>query len=296
MGSNYKSSPRYYNPNAASSPEQKIDTPIERDYRFYICKDPSLVTIQEIMKLTSNRILITGGAVRIGRAIATAFSRAGADVVIHYRTSSDAAEELAEQLRISGGRADTVSGDLATEKGTASIMEQALHHGPLDGLVNNAAVFNRTPLAQSDRTTFLNEFGPNLFGPLELIRAFAAQSHLKDRPGAVVNLLDRRIAAHDAGAVPYHLSKIALAEATRLAALEFAPHIRVNGVAPGAILPPPEIDDPNYLTQHGGKAPLTHRCTPEDIASAVLFFFTQPAVTGQVLFIDAGQHLLGNGV
>jgi NAD(P)-dependent dehydrogenase (short-subunit alcohol dehydrogenase family) len=248
------------------------------------------------MKLNNARVLVTGGGVRIGRAIASAFSKAGADVVIHYRSSSDAAEELAEQLRIAGGRADTVCGDLATEKGTASVMEQALHHGPLTGLINNAAVFNRTPLAESSRQTFLDEFGPNLFGPLELMRAFAAQPHLKKHPGAIVNLLDRRIAAHDAGAVPYHLSKVALAEAMRLAALEFAPNIRVNGVGPGAILPPPEIDDPDYLTQHGGKAPLTHRCTPEDIASAVLFFFTQPAITGQVLFIDAGQHLLGNGV
>lgn len=249
------------------------------------------------MKLNSKRILVTGAGVRIGRAIATALSRAGADLIIHYRSSSDAAEELAEQLRIAGGRADTVCGDLATGKGTASVMEQALHHGPLDGLVNNAAVFNRTPLAHSDRDTFLQEFGPNLLAPLELMRAFAAQTHLKNHPGNIVNLLDRRIAAHDAGAVPYHLSKIALAEATRLAALEFAPHIRVNGVAPGPILPPPEIeDDPDYLTQHGGKTPLVHRCSPEDIAAAVLYFFTSPAVTGQILFIDAGQHLLGNGV
>lgn len=249
------------------------------------------------MKFNNYRVLITGGGVRIGRAIATAFSRAGADVIIHYRSGSDAAEELAEQLRIAGGRADTVCGDLATEKGCASVMDQSLCHGPLDGLVNNAAVFNRTPLAKSDRDTFLKEFGPNLFGPLELMRTFAAQPHLADHPGSIVNLLDRRIAAHDAGAVPYHLSKFALAEATRLAAIEFAPRIRVNGVAPGAILPPPEIqDDPNYLTQHGGRAPLSHRCTPEDIASAVLFFFNQPAVTGQILFIDSGQHLLGNGV
>lgn len=245
------------------------------------------------MKLKDSRILVTGAAVRIGRAISTALSRAGADVVIHYRSHSDEAEELAESLRIAGGRADTVCGDLSTEKGCATIFEQALSRGPLDGLVNNAAVFNRTPLAQSDRETFLAEFGPNLFGPLELLRGFASQG----RPGAVVNLLDRRVAAHDAGAVPYHLSKIALAEATRLAAIEFGPKLRVNGVAPGAILPPPEIeDDPDYLSKHGGRAPLTHRCTPEDIASAVLFLLTAPAITGQIVFVDAGQHLLGNGV
>ncbi len=86
-------------------------------------------------------------------------------------------------------------------------------------------------------------------------------------------------------------------EATRLAALEFAPRLRVNGVAPGAILPPPGFENQaDYLDKHGGRAPLTHRCTPEDIAAAVLYFFTAPAVTGQILFIDGGQHLLGNGV
>lgn len=245
------------------------------------------------MNISKQRILITGGAIRIGRAIATALSRAGADVVIHYRTHSDEAEELAESLRIAGGRADTVSGNLATENGCEAILEQAFDHGPLHGLINNAAVFNRTPLADSDRATFIQEFGPNLFGPLALMRGFAAQN----LPGTIVNLLDRRIAAHDAGAVPYHLSKIALAEATRLAALEYGPRIRVNGVAPGAILPPPEVtDDPDYLSKHGGHAPLNHRCTPEDIAGAVLYLFNAPAVTGQILFVDAGQHLLGNGV
>lgn len=239
------------------------------------------------------RVLVTGGALRVGKAITLSLAHAGSEVLIHYRSSSDAAEELAESIRVSGGRADTVCGDLATDAGCAQVMEQALKGGALDGLVNNAAVFNRTPLAKSTRETFLAEFGPNLFGPMELMRLFAAQ----DLPGAVINLLDRRITAHDAGAVPYHLSKIALAEATRLAALEFAPRLRVNGVAPGAILPPPGREhESDYLDLHGGKAPLTHRCSPEDIAAAVQYLFTAPAVTGQVIFIDAGQHLLGNGV
>lgn len=245
------------------------------------------------MKLQSKRILVTGGGLRIGRAISLALARQGAELLIHYRRSSDAAEETAEQIRVSGGRADTVCGDLMNEEGSLEVLRQALAKGPIDGLVNNAAVFHRTPLSGSDRAAFLREFGPNLFGPLELLRGFAAQK----RPGAVVNLLDRRIAAHDAGAVPYQLSKIALAEATRLAALEFGPLLRVNGVAPGAILPPPEIpNDPDYLRKHGGRAPLEHRCSPEDIADAVVFLFQAPAITGQILFVDAGQHLLGNGV
>jgi NAD(P)-dependent dehydrogenase (short-subunit alcohol dehydrogenase family) len=245
------------------------------------------------MKLQHKRILVTGGGVRIGKAISLALAAQGAEVLIHYRSSNDAAEETAETIRTRGGRADTVCGDVATGEGTASILDQALRRGPVDGLINNAASFNRTTLEDSDRSTFLTEFGPNLFGPLELMRGMAAQG----REGVVVNLLDRRIAAHDAGAVPYQLSKVALAEATRLAALEFAPRIRVNGVAPGAILPPPgKEDQPDYLKLHGGRAPLSYVCSPEDIAGAVLYFFGAPAVTGQILFIDAGQHLLGNGV
>lgn len=245
------------------------------------------------MHLSTSRILVTGGGLRVGKAISLALAKAGAEVLIHYRSSSDAAEETAEKIRIAGGKADTVCGDLGTVSGPQRIMDQALAKGPLHGLVNNAAVFNRTPLADSDHQTFMDELGPNLLGPLALIRAFAAQG----LEGSVINLLDRRIAAHDAGAVPYHLSKVALAEATRLAALEFAPRLRVNGIAPGAILPPPGKEHiPNYLAKHAGRAPLTHRCSPQDIADAALFLFKSPAITGQIIFVDSGQHLLGNGV
>ncbi|MDF3129363.1 SDR family oxidoreductase [Kiritimatiellaeota bacterium B1221] len=245
------------------------------------------------MKLSTSRILVTGGGVRIGKAISLALAKAGAEVLIHYRKSSDAAEETAEMIRTRGGKADTVSGDVATEAGVQLIMDQAMAKGPLDGLVNNAAVFNRTPLAASHRQTFMEELGPNLLGPLELLRLFAAQG----RKGAVVNILDRRIAAHDAGAVPYQLSKVALAEATRLAALEFGPRLRVNGVAPGAILPPPGREDElDYMEKNAGNAPLDHGCSPEDVAGAVVYLIQAPAITGQILFVDAGQHLLGNGV
>jgi NAD(P)-dependent dehydrogenase (short-subunit alcohol dehydrogenase family) len=223
-----------------------------------------------------------------------ALAKAGAEVLIHYRNSSDVAEETAELIRTRGGKADTVNGDLATESGPARIMDQALAKGPLHGLVNNAAVFNQSSLAESDRQTFLDEFNPNLFGPLALIRLFASKQNI---PGVVINLLDRRIAAHDAGAFPYHLSKFALAEATRLAALEYGPRLRVNGVAPGAILPPPgKENQADYLDLHGGRAPLDHRCSPEDVAAAVIYLFSAPAITGQILYVDAGQHLLGNGV
>lgn len=245
------------------------------------------------MQLSSSRILVTGGGIRIGRAISLALAKRGAAILVHYRRGSDVAEDTAETIRTRGGRADTVCGDLATEAGSRAVLEQCLADGPLHGLVNNAASFNRTPLADSPRSAFLTEFGPNLFGPMELMRGFAAQGVA----GAVVNLLDRRIAAHDAGAVPYQLSKVALAEATRLAALEFAPRVRVNGVAPGAVLPPPGKERvPGYLKEHGGRAPLDHPCSPEDIASAVCFLFEAPAITGQIVFVDAGQHLLGNGV
>ncbi len=243
------------------------------------------------MLTPGSRILVTGAAVRIGRAISTVLSQAGADLVIHYHTRADEAEELAEILRVAGGRADTVCGDLSHEAGCQAVLQQALARGPLDGLVNNASVYHRGTLAESDGSAFLREFGPNLFAPLALTRGFAAQG----RAGSVVNLLDRRVAAHDAGAAAYHLSKVALAEATRLAAIEFAPRLRVNAVAPGAILPPPGVDDPAYLAQHGGRAPLAHRGSPEDIAEAVLFLLRAPAITGQILFVDGGQHLLGNG-
>jgi pteridine reductase len=159
--------------------------------------------------------------------------------------------------------------------------------GQLDILINNAAVFHKDGLLATTEAKLLGEFWPNLFAPLLLMRAFARHSG----GGKIINLLDRRIAGHDTECVSYVLAKKALAELTALAALELAPRFTVNGVAPGAVLPPPG-KGADYLHDQAGPVPLQRIITPQAVAQAVLTLLGNDAITGQILFVDGGQHLL----
>jgi pteridine reductase len=239
-------------------------------------------------KLQHRVALVTGGAVRLGSAICRALAHEGATVVIHYRHSRVEAEALEKEL----GRAFVLQADLSSESACAHVVENAVKMaGGLDILVNSAAVFHKETLRGASMDKVSAEFWPNLFAPLQLIRAFAE----KQKSGRIVNILDRRIATNDTRCVPYLLSKKALADLTRLAALELAPHFIVNGVAPGPVLPPPGQGE-EYLKDHAGRIPLETRPTPEDIADAVIYLLKSRGVTGQVIYVDGGQHLLGSGV
>ncbi len=188
------------------------------------------------MKLEGKTILITGAAVRIGREIALTLSRSGANVVVHYRKSETEALSLVEEIYSTGREAWAVPADLTSESACRELLDRAIAcGGGLDMLVNNASVFHKQTLAESDEAAVLQEYWPNLFAPLFLLRGFAE----KVEQGSVVNLLDQRISGRDTSCLPYLLSKKSLAELTQLAAIDLAPRIRVNGVAPGAILPPP---------------------------------------------------------
>lgn len=231
------------------------------------------------MELTGKRALVTGGAVRIGKAITCALQAAGVEVVVHYRNSATEAEVLSPF---------TVQADLESTDECARLIEEA---GRLDILINNASVFTKDTLNQGTPERVQREFAVNLFSPIELTRCFAAQT----KEGAIVNLLDRRIRANDPTCLPYTISKKGLEELTKLTALELAPDIRVNAVAPGPILPPPGSTGENFR-EMAGTIPLDLLPTPENISEAVLFLLKADYCTGQVIFVDGGQHLLGNGV
>lgn len=233
--------------------------------------------------------LVTGGAVRIGKAIVECLVGAGYGVVIHADRSLRAANTQAEAIRRRGGRAWVVCAALDSETACHAVIESAYRlAGRLDVLVNNAAVFHKDTLATVTENSLLAEMRINCFAPVLLTRYFAARS----RNGCVINLLDRRIASHDGTCIPYLLSKTALAEFTRTAALALAPHIRVNGVAPGAVLPPPGKGT-SHLHDSAGPVPLRRQVTPRDVAEAVLALVKAESVTGQIMFVDGGQHLLG---
>jgi pteridine reductase len=244
------------------------------------------------MIIKGSTILVTGGARRIGRAICEALVRAGAGVVVQYHRSRTEAEALAAALRDGGGRVWTVQADLADPAAGARLIEDAAAAAgaPIDGLVNNAAHFEQATFGDLTADLLHAEFQINCFAPLLLMQALARQG----RPGAVVNLLDRRIAGLDAGTAAYTLSKKALAEATRAAALAWAPRLTINAVAPGPALPPPDAPSGERVRDRAGHVPLDRDCPPAEIAEAVVFLLSAPGITGQCLFVDGGQHLLSD--
>lgn len=234
--------------------------------------------------------LVTGAARRLGRAIALALADEGCGVVVHYRRSAEAARQTAADIEARGGRAWCVQADLGVLAAAEALLPRAaeLAAGPVDVLVNSAAVF------PDDRVT---DFGwdalagcvvTNAMAPLVLSRALAAQG----RQGSIVNLLDARMVDYDARHASYHLSKRMLLSLTRMTALEFAPSIRVNAVAPGLILPPPGQDE-GYLQKLASTNPLRRWGRPEDVAAAVVFLLRSDFITGQVIYVDGGRHMRG---
>jgi NAD(P)-dependent dehydrogenase (short-subunit alcohol dehydrogenase family) len=236
--------------------------------------------------------LVTGGAVRIGRALALALAGDGLDVVIHCRNNRVAAEETAQQIRDLGRRAWTVSGALEGADAAGAVFREALEEASrIDVLLNNAALFSQGTLTETTAAAFEAAWQVNALAPILLTQAFAA--HIRGRSpetsGVVINLLDQRIAGRPTGNLAYTLSKQALADFTRRAAAELAPQIRVNAIAPGPVLPPP-VGAPR---EPAGAVPLGRRPTEQDIVDAALYLIRARAVTGQILFVDGGQHLTG---
>lgn len=239
------------------------------------------------MNLEGKTALVTGGAARIGRAICEELAGNGCHVVIHCNRSIKQAGILAVRLRRKGVHAFTVSGDLQVPDDCCRIVKQSFQlAGRLDILINNAAVFHKQSLLSATDVDIRNELDINLMAPLRLIRAFAS----KVQKGKVINLLDHRIASNDPGILPYLLSKKALASLTKMAAVELAPSITVNGVAPGPVLAP---FAQRTAHEKAGTLPLQRKPTVKDLVKAVIFLLECDSVTGQILFVDSGRHLLG---
>ena len=246
-------------------------------------------------ELRGRRALITGAGVRLGRAVAFDLGRQGCDIVIHYNRSSGAAEAVVAELTSLGVRATAVGADLSDEAAVLGMLDAAWDDGgPIDYLVNNASIFEDSRLPEIDFDDVIRNLRINAWAPFILTRRLAARLEDVDRQGAAVNLLDTRIVGGDAAHAAYHLSKRMLADLTRMCAVEFAPTLRVNGVAPGAVLPPPDRDEA-YLAERGAASPMRVPGSAADITQAVRYLLTAPFVTGDVIFIDGGQHLRPEG-
>jgi NAD(P)-dependent dehydrogenase (short-subunit alcohol dehydrogenase family) len=234
--------------------------------------------------------LVTGGARRIGRAIALALADAGFAVAIHCRDSVADAHDTARAIR-SRGRATTVlTADLANEadvKGLIPAAAEAL--GPVGVLVNNASLFERDEVADVTRASWDAHMEANLRAPFVLMQDFAARLP-SAATGVVVNLLDQRVLSPTPHFVSYTLSKMGLWALTQTMALALAPRIRVVGISPGPSVPSPRQTEAQYQKQ-ARSVPLGHGSSPEEIARGVIALLALPSMTGQTLTLDGGQHL-----
>ncbi len=241
--------------------------------------------------MTDERILITGSARRVGRAIALAAASAGADVVIHFGASMPEAESLAQEIRQMGRRADVLSADLDDPQAVDALFQQALAGGAVTALVNNASIFeplgwNETTLEIWQRTLAIN-----LTAPFLLSQAFA-RALPSEKTGRILNLLDWRALRPGSDHLAYTISKAGLAALTQSLAAALAPRITVNGLALGAILPPS-----NGSAAETARAlqnvPAARWSTLEELQQAALFLLAGPAfITGEIIHLDGGRHLV----
>jgi NAD(P)-dependent dehydrogenase (short-subunit alcohol dehydrogenase family) len=234
--------------------------------------------------------LVTGGAKRIGRAIARGLAADGWIVAVHYHGSRAAAEEVVSEIAATGGRAVALRADLAREAEVEALVgEAAAAVGPLGCLVNNAAVFENDLALTATRASWDSHLEVNLRAPFVLMQAFARQLP-EDSEGAVVNMLDERVWSLTPYFVSYTVSKAALWALTQTMALALAPRIRVNAIGPGPALPSPRQSEEQFRRQCE-MMPLHRGTTPAEIAMAVRFLLAAPSMTGQMLALDGGQHL-----
>lgn len=250
--------------------------------------------------LTGGAALVTGGAQRLGREMVRTLARRGTDVAIHYHTSRDAAETLAEEVRALGISAVTLPADLLDRPQTAALLPaaaQALGR-PLSILINNASIFEYDTLSTATWDSWDRHIGSNLRAPFELIQAFAAQAPKPRRDArgerlaraAVVNLLDQRVRKLTPEFTTYTIAKTGLWTLTRTAAQGLAPGVRVNAIGPGPTLRGVRQSQKHFDTQRE-RTILGRGANPADVCAALQYILDAPGLTGQLICVDGGQHL-----
>jgi NAD(P)-dependent dehydrogenase (short-subunit alcohol dehydrogenase family) len=235
--------------------------------------------------------LVTGGARRIGRALAQACAEAGFDVAIHVRNPGDDAEAAAGEVRQAGRRAAILACDLRKESAVVALVgETEAELGPVTLLVNCASVFEEDAFETLNRASWDLHMETNLRAPLVLSQAFARRLAAADRTGLIVNILDQRVWRPTPAFFSYTLSKAALWEATRMMAQALAPRVRVNAIGPGPTLQSIHQAPDDFAAEAAG-TPMGHAVAPSEIGQALRYLIDAPSVTGQMIAVDGGQHL-----
>jgi pteridine reductase len=243
--------------------------------------------------LAGQTVLITGGARRLGAAMARALHAAGANVVIHHLTSTqEAAALVAELNQVRAASATVAQADLLDVARLPGLIESALRHfGRLDILINNASTFYPTPIGDISSGQFEDLIGTNFRAPLFLAQAAAPQ--LRRRHGLILNMVDIHGMKPLKNYPVYSSAKAALIMLTKALARELAPEVRVNGIAPGPVMWPADVDVA-MQAQIIDKTLLKRSGEPQDIGKAALYFATMaPYVTGQILAVDGGRGQAG---
>lgn len=246
------------------------------------------------------KALVTGAGKRLGRAMALYLAEQGFDVAVHYATAASEAEEVAEDIRKIGRAAVTLQADLLDEAATQALVGRAATAlgGPLSVLINNASIFEYDTLQTATRESWDRHLGSNLRAPFVLTQKFAAQAPkaATDENGEpiaqalVINMVDQRVKKLTPEFMSYTIAKMGLWAFTQTAARALAPDIRVNAIGPGPTIIGERQSKEHFSKQRAGTV-LGRGSNPDDILRALGFFLGSPAVTGQLLCPDGGQHL-----
>jgi NAD(P)-dependent dehydrogenase (short-subunit alcohol dehydrogenase family) len=234
--------------------------------------------------------LVTGAGRRIGRALALEAARAGFDVAVHYRTARDEAQAVADEIAALGRKAVILDAELTDEDQTAALIGRAAQAlGPVALLVNSASTFEDDRLATADRSKWDAHLDANLRAPIVLAQAFAVALPA-DLPGLIVNIVDQRVLRPNPQFFSYSLSKAGLWWATQTMAQDLAPRIRVNAIGPGPTLASVH-QAPGEFEREAAGTPLERAVSPDEITAALRYLIDATSVTGQMIAVDAGQHL-----
>jgi pteridine reductase len=235
--------------------------------------------------------LITGGAIRVGLHFATTLAHQGYDIAIHYNSSRDQADAAVAELSALGVRCQAFQWDFLSGEDPSPLIDRVADvFPPLSVLVNCASIYNAAPIAETSWEMLKTEFEVNFFTPFMLCGAFARRA----KQGNIINILDNKIAFQQYQYGAYLSAKKALAELTKMAAMEFAPDIRVNGIAPGVIMPGVTRTD-DYIAWRAQGIPLKRQGQVEELGKALLYILDNEYITGQHLVVDGGENLFHIG-
>lgn len=241
------------------------------------------------MRLADQTILITGASKRIGRALALAAAREGANLIIHHNHSRAEAEDLQDQIHRLGRRAIIFQGDFSSPKAIQDFTNKVFSSGQVDAVINNASIFTDHNWESTTADDWIGHQHINLLAPFLISQSFAKNLPARKK-GRIINLLDWRALRPGSDHLPYTISKAGLATLTKSLAISLAPEITVNGIALGAILPPSDGGEVEDLVS---SLPIPRWAEMEELEETVIFLLSGPAyITGEIIHLDGGRHLI----